>query len=79
MVVVAGVLVNLNFCTRGMEPVISPERGGCKHLESTRLGHGQAEVSLGPSLWAVCPQQLENKAGAPNGNSCQPKRVLKIG
>lgn len=78
MVVVVGVLVNLNFCTRGMEPIISPERGGRKHPESTRLGHG-AEVSLGPSLWAGCPQQPEYKVRAPNGNSCQPRQVLKIG
>lgn len=65
MVVVVGVLVNPNFCTRGMEPIISPERGGRKHPESTRLGHG-AEVSLGPSLWAGCPQLLPAQTGFKN-------------
>lgn len=56
MVVVVGVLVNLNFCTRGMKPVISPERGGRKHPESTRLGHGTGRGLTGPcsvSCWSA--------------------------
>lgn len=62
-----GFLLNLSFSTRGMEPVIFPGCGGNAHPEASGWVPGQAEASLGHSLWTVCLQQLENKAGAPNG------------
>lgn len=79
VVVVVGIFLDLSFCTRGMEPVIFPGWRGDKHSESIRLGHGADRGLTGPFSGDCWSAASENKAGAPNGNFCQPRRVLKIG